>query len=360
MPSNQRSVALAFGILATVTTVIHTIKKLQGTARERTSSDDTNPVHPDKKTNTQDEGSSHHRRSSSPSQSEWSELLPSHIIREHTKEKRRQEKMPLLAMKTKMYDNITMLDPQGQTLSKISRKKARWYVNKGLATWKDDGDAFIQLKFEPKARSEDGDYGRSTKQNICVSCGDGCKSQMRFSIVPHAYRSLFPKRYKTHMSHDVVLLCADCHLRVGQASNLRMNELEDKFVPQKRYSTDFEQYKVRSAALALINWRHQIPEEKVALHETIVRTYFSKSGGQVSGKEELSIDLLQSVIDVEYRIENPKYVPGPELVVKSIVDNDDEMTAFIRQWRIFFIDTIHPRHLPDGWSVNHPVACDDT
>ena len=277
-----------------------------------------------------------------------------------------------------------MLDPQGQTLSKISKKKARWYVAKGLAQWKEDegedeeedesssSSNFIQLKFEPKARSEEGDYGRSTKQNICVSCGDASKSQMRFYIVPHAYRTLFPKRFKAHMSHDVVLLCADCHLRAGQASNLRMNELEDGFMPQKRYSTDFEQYRVRSSALALLNWRHQIPEEKVASHEKIVMAYLSNSssnsssrGGEgpvVADKDELLLltnHLLQSVINVEHRIENPNYVPGPELVVGSIVDNDVEMTAFVRQWRIFFLDTIHPRHLPDGWSVDYPVVCDE-
>ena len=402
MPLQQKSAALVFGVAAAAVAALSLSLLIirTNTTRTRSSTGTSNNINDDgnessskhdTKTNTKTKRHESNQNSSSSSllsqQENWSEHLPSHIIRQQNKEKRRQEKIPLLAMKSQMYDNITMLDPQGATLSKISAKKARWYVNKGIAEWKgkrkddrdnvnvndntDDDPKIIQLKFEPKARSDEGDYGRSTKQNICVACGDeGGKSQMRFYIVPHTYRSLFPKRYKTRMSHDVVLLCADCHLIVGQASNLRMNELEDRFLPQKRYRTDFEQGKVRSSALALINWRHKIPQEKVASHEEIVRTYLAranKGGDEMdtgnariainADEQELTDDLLQSVIDVEYRIENPDYIPGSELVVNSIVDNDVEMAKFIRDWRRFFLDTIHPRHLPDGWSVDYPVAC---
>ena len=388
MPLQQRSAALVFGVAAAAVATLSVSLLIIRKTRTSNNTDGSTSIRTKKsdqdsnKTNTTTSTKRHESNlSSSSSRQDWSEHLPSHMIRLQNKEKRRQEKIPLLAMKSQMYDNITMLDPQGAPLSKISAKKARWYVNKGIAEWKgkddstDDNDPkSIQLKFEPKARSDEGDYGRSTKQNICVACGDEeGKSQMRFHIIPHTYRSLFPMRYKTHMSHDVVLLCADCHLRVGQASNLRMNELEDRFMPQKRYSTDFAQYKVRSSALALMNWKHKIPKEKVASHEEIVRTYLAlantnaNKGGDgmmdndapiAADQLELTDDLLQSVIDVEHRIENPNYIPGPEMVVNSIVDNDVEMAEFIREWRRFFLDTIHPRHLPNGWSVDYPVACD--
>jgi hypothetical protein len=393
MPLQRRSVALIFGVAAAAALSVSLLiirKTRASNNTDGSTSTRTKKTDQDNTTNTISTTKRHESNSSSSSsRQDWSEHLPSHMIRLQNKEKRRQEKIPLLAMKSQMYDNITMLDPQGVPLSKISAKKARWYVNKGIAEWKgkddNDNDTYndntddnensksIQLKFEPKARSDEGDYGRSTKENVCVACGDEeGKVQMRFHIVPHTYRSLFPMRYKTHMSHDVVLLCADCHLRVGQASNLRMNELEDRFMPQQRYSTDFAQYKVRSSALALMNWKHKIPKEKVASHEEIVRTYLAlanangnKEGDEKTGNDaptadelELTDDLLQSVIDVEHRIENPNYIPGPEMVVNSIVDNDVELAEFIREWRRFFLDTIHPRHLPNGWSVDYPVACD--
>lgn len=320
---------------------------------------------------------------------DWTHHLPPHMQREQMKEQRRREKLPLLALKSKLYDNITMLDPQGQALCKISRKKARWYVLKNLAEWttttgsSNSGDSAqnstyttaIQLRFEPKSRSADHDYARSTKQNICVACGSNAeKHQMRFYIVPHVYRNLFPKQYKTHMSHDIVLLCSDCHLICGRASNLRMKELEEKFHPQPMYHVDHELYKIRSSALALMNWHHKIPQEHIARHESNVRLYFqqyntvlgdkwndddeSGSGSESPKPESFTRKQLQQVIDLDYRIRNPNFVPGPELVVQSLVHNHEAMSEFIKDWRRFFLDTIHPRHLPKGWSVDYSVTCD--
>jgi len=312
------------------------------------------PTRTDADDSTTDQTQSNTTNEIDPPREDWSEHLPSHIRREQMKEKRRIEKIPLLAMKTQMYDNITMLDPHGQALSKISRKKARWYVNKGLADYKENNED-IQLRFEPKARSEDEHgYGKSVKKNICVACG-GEENHMRFYIVPYPYRCLFPQRYKSHISHDVVLLCADCHLRCAHQSQLRMNEMEDRYMPEARYETDHELYKVRSSALALMNWRHQIPEEKIAFHESTVRAYFEKEGEPVKEAEELSKEQLQKAIDIDYRIENPKFVSGPELVVNAILNDDETMAEFVRDWRRHFLDTLHPRHLPSGWSVNHPV-----
>jgi hypothetical protein len=303
----------------------------------------------------------------------------------------------MLALKSKLYDNITMLDPQGQILCKISRKKARWYVQKNLAEWKREETNIndtandtanpntnannanantnantIQLKFEPKARSTDHDYGKRTKKNVCVACGDAEKHQMRFYIVPHVYRNLFPKKYKTHMSHDVVLLCSDCHLICGQASNIRMNELEERFHPQKKYHVDHELYKMRSSAMALMNWRQKLPLSQIEHHESNVRLYFDKkkmvmNGGKmsISNSDEtfsgvITKEQLQKVIHVDYRIQNPNYIPGPELVVNSMVNNHEAMSDFIKGWREFFLETIHPRHLPKGWSIHYPITCDES
>lgn len=296
----------------------------------------------------------------------WSkEHLPSHLVREQMKEKRRKEKIPMLAMKSKMYDNITLCDPQGLALSKISKKKANWYVKKGLADFIDGKEDSVRLKFEPKARSQDADYGMSTKKNVCVACGE-TENQMRFYIVPYAYRHLFPEKYKQHISHDIVSLCANCHLLCGQQTQIRMDEIEEKFNTVKKYSTDHRLYKVRSSALALMNWRHKIPAEKVTWHVDIVRGYLtdecdSDTFGDVCIKDEIiPKEMLQKACDIDYRILNPAYVPGPELVVASMVDDDEKLARFIRDWRAFFLDTIHPRHLPQGWSIDYPVHCMST
>mmetsp|Transcript_22312 Transcript_22312/g.32615 ORF Transcript_22312/g.32615 Transcript_22312/m.32615 type:complete len:291 (-) Transcript_22312:345-1217(-) len=284
------------------------------------------------------------------------------------KEQRRKAKLPLLAMKSKMYDNITMLDPSGQTLNKISKKKARWYISRNLATYEPNtSQQFIRLKFEPKARSTNSNYGKSEKKNVCVACG-GEENQMRFYIVPYAYRQLFPRRYKSHISHDVVLLCASCHLRCGQQTQLRMNEIEERFHPVKSHTNDKDLFKIRSSGMALMHHRDKMPQERIKFHQQIVWEYFVQLGevqdhndddddGDMGGEGmDLSKEMLQRAVDIEYRVENPNHVSASELVVNSLNNDDEKMALFIREWRRFFLDTIHPRFLPEGWSVDYPVV----
>lgn len=300
----------------------------------------------------------------------WIKQLPSHVRREQEKEKRRRKKMPLLAMKGVMYDNITMLCPNGTHLSKISAKKANWYVDKGLASYRnlnDDGchkkkSTFhkynaIQLNFEPKKRSGKECYGKADKENICVSCGSD-QHPMRFYIVPYSYRCLFPPEYKSHMSHDVVLLCGNCHLRCGKVTQERMKSIEENFPQKDRYICDQNLYKVRSAALALMNSKHKIPESKVVELEMVVRQYGKSEGWwnkDIGTNQDIySAGFLEQCLNVKYRIERTDYIPSAHLVVQSL-RSDQDYSIFVREWRQTFLETLHPRFLPDGWSIDHPV-----
>ena len=149
--------------------------------------------------------------------------IPESLRRDMEKERRRQAKIPMLSMKSPMYDNIMMLDPSGTLLCTISKKKARWYVKKNLGTWQDEEETTVQLLFEPSHRSneskprtadkieldghndsnvdgeEEAFFNKSIKENICVVCGDD-EYHQRHYIVPYACRSLFPNKYKMHVS----------------------------------------------------------------------------------------------------------------------------------------------------------------
>lgn len=55
----------------------------------------------------------------------------------------------------------------------------------------------------------DGFYSTS-RANRCVVCG--CEEHyLRYRVVPACYRRCFPTHLKSHRSHDIVLLCLDCH-----------------------------------------------------------------------------------------------------------------------------------------------------
>ena len=109
--------------------------------------------------------------------------------------------------------------PNGDILCKCDRKKIEWYLSKNLATKINDEPLTIKLNFEPNGRgisSNKGDtkvdnqYYVQYKKNQCVVCGNE-ENYMRYQIVPVKYRCFFPEKFKSHRSHDVILLCFDCN-----------------------------------------------------------------------------------------------------------------------------------------------------
>lgn len=282
--------------------------------------------------------------------------LPPHLLRQIYKERRRKEKIPFLAMKSPMYDNIIMLDPDGTALSTISNKKAQWYVSKQLAEWTTSSS--IQLRFEPSGRSNGETYTSSPKSNSCVACGVS-GHMMRHYIVPYAYRCLLPNRYKSHQSHDVVILCPQCHLYCEQSYHEHRNQLEDSLrtdpATASRNHIDPHQQHVRSAALALLRWKAKLPESRIVDYEATVRQHLGVPSDCI-----LSPEQLQQAIDVNYTVENPNYISGAELVVNHLMQGGhDRIADFIKEWRSFFLKTVQPRHLPRGWRVDAQVTCSE-
>lgn len=290
--------------------------------------------------------------------------LPPHLKREIDKEQRRQEKIPMLAMKKPMYDNIQMLDPRGTLLCTISKKKANWYIKKKLAIWKDTQKMMLQLLFEPSHRSnqsmdEDVDddkfFNKSIKDNVCVVCGHE-QYHMRHYIVPYSCRSLFPDRYKMHMAHDVVILCPDCHLVGKKLATQRMKFLEKQCRTDPNtgisHFVDREMYKIKSCALALLNRKDQLPTKVIQQYEAHVRQY-----ANLADHKELTISILQNASNVITEIANPDYIPTAEIIVQSFCKSDAEIEIFVKDWRKYFLDTMQPQYLPKGWDVDSSVQC---
>uniref|UniRef100_A0A2P2KJN3 Uncharacterized protein MANES_12G066500 n=1 Tax=Rhizophora mucronata TaxID=61149 RepID=A0A2P2KJN3_RHIMU len=114
--------------------------------------------------------------------------------------------------KAPVYHNCRIYANDGRLLCYCDRRKLEWYLHRNLAKLVDDNPSAIMLLFEPKGRpeDEDNDFYIQSKKNICVGCGEG-SHYLRYRIIPSCYRMHFPEHLKSHRSHDIVLLCVDCH-----------------------------------------------------------------------------------------------------------------------------------------------------
>lgn len=121
---------------------------------------------------------------------------------------------------------------------------------------------------------------------------------------------------------------------------------------------------VRSCAIALVRWKDKMPQEKIASHERDVREYLAsickneqEREAILNGTEELTKSQLQKACSVNYRRKNPNFVPGSEVVVRSLANNPRSIEEFILDWREHFIATVNPKYMPRGWRINNPVVC---
>ncbi|XP_017686198.1 PREDICTED: exonuclease 3'-5' domain-containing protein 2 isoform X2 [Lepidothrix coronata] len=233
----------------------------------------------------------------------WVNGQPSgnHQVRDPRRQKRKPLGVGYSARKSPLYDNCFLHAPDGQPLCTCDRKKAQWYLDKGIGELVSTDPFVVKLRFEPSGRPESQvDYYLTVKENLCVVCGKR-ESYIRKNVVPHEYRRHFPIQMKDHNSHDVLLLCTSCHAISNYYDNHLKQQLAEEF-------------------------------------------------GAPIGSEE-GVRLLE---DPLRRICNESYMPHGLKVVQCFAKGGlRSLMQLERRWRQHFLDSMQPKHLPEQWSVDH-------
>ncbi|XP_075701111.1 exonuclease 3'-5' domain-containing protein 2 isoform X2 [Rhinoderma darwinii] len=215
---------------------------------------------------------------------------------------RRHKKKPLgvgySVRKSPLYDNCFLHAPDGQPLCTCDRKKAQWYLDKGIGDLISIDPFVVRLLFEPSGRPESSvDYYLTVKENLCVVCGKR-ESYIRKNIVPHEYRRHFPIQMKDHNSHDVLLLCTSCHAVSNFYDNHFKQQLAIEFSAPigceegVRMMEDPIRRQVRSAARALLN-ASKLPENRRQELFSEIRAFYST--------EEVTEETLKETANLETR-----------------------------------------------------------
>ncbi|XP_043837339.1 exonuclease 3'-5' domain-containing protein 2 isoform X2 [Dromiciops gliroides] len=268
---------------------------------------------------------------------------------------RKQKQKPLgkgySARKSPLYDNCFLHAPDGQPLCTCDRRKAQWYLDKGIGELVSEDPFVVKLQFEPSGRPESPkDYYLMVKENLCVVCGKR-ESYIRKNVVPHEYRRHFPIQMKDHNSHDVLLLCTSCHA----ISNYYDNNFKQQLAGEcgapigseegLRLLEDPVRRQVRSGARALLNAENLPTYRKEELLQGI-KEFFNT--------ETVTDVILQEAASLETRIANESYVPhGLKVVQCHAKGGLRSLMQLESRWRQHFLDSMKPKHLPQQWSVNH-------
>ena len=331
---------------------------------------------------------------------------------------KRERHIERFSRKSPAYDDYKMLSSSGEVLCFCDRKKARWYLDKGLAKEVVGGSEpssdkssslVIQLLFEHRQsdqRDVNGKFYMSSKGNHCVGCGIA-KNYLRYRLVPTCYRQNFPEKLKSHRSHDIVLLCVDCHEVAAKAASalikaisaetsvpLNIHRLSGKEGSHVHFEWNKQPvYKnAYKAAMALVAHGDTMPETRIAeLKGTIAKAFEGLAEGDSSGEEE--VDTLRVVqvlamsssrssrkaIKALLSRETPKaaqeirewmeanatkknhkinghYMHGKMVVEKLVKEGGDTaLVDLVVRLRQSFLQSVNPKFLPESWSVDHAL-----
>nr|XP_055159994.1 exonuclease 3'-5' domain-containing protein 2 isoform X2 [Nyctereutes procyonoides] len=278
-------------------------------------------------------------------------MLGNHQGRDPRRHKRKPLGVGYSARKSPLYDNCFLHAPDGQPLCTCDRRKAQWYLDKGIGELVSEEPFVVKLQFEPAGRPESpGDYYLMVKENLCVVCGKK-DSYIRKNVIPHEYRKHFPIEMKDHNSHDVLLLCTSCHAISNYYDNHLKQQLAREFQAPigseegLRLLEDPERRQVRSGARALLNAEGLPAHRKEELLQALREFY---------NTDTVTDEMLQEAASLETRISNENYIPhGLKVVQCHSQGGLRSLMQLESRWRQHFLDSMQPRYLPQQWSVDH-------
>ncbi|KAK4492815.1 hypothetical protein RD792_000140 [Penstemon davidsonii] len=233
--------------------------------------------------------------------------------KQSTKRASRESFVRKFSCKSPVYHNCKIYANDGRLLCYSDRRKLEWYLNRNLAKLVEEDPPSIMLLFEPKGRPEDEDneFYIQSKKNICVGCGEG-NHYLRYRVIPSCYRIHFPEHLKSHRSHDIVLLCVDCHEIAHAAAEKYKKQIAAEFGIPLFISNvvDFDMahnkttsslpvstseeigvspLHLRTAAMALLRHGPQMPSQRREELMQVVMKYYG-------GREISDVDLERALL----------------------------------------------------------------
>jgi len=246
-----------------------------------------------------------------------------------------------------IFDNCLIQAPDGASLSRCSKKKLKWYIDRDLAEVIDENT--IRLNFEPRGRCGENDpLLLEGKPNICVVCGHG-KNLTRHHIIPYCYIRHMDVAYKVDIIRDIFPLCKKCHNQYETVVQNYRRDLAEKLgiglsgIPEEAMR---EVRRAMGSANAIKNHSEKIPPDALNEHWVHVRNFL--------GKENVTDEDLDDLCryDVTSRSD---YIDLSQVAVKAAKNYSE----FAKKWRTHFVTIMKPKYMPEAWVIDRQTKTEE-
>jgi len=233
-----------------------------------------------------------------------------------------------------LYDNCEIYSPDDNLLGHCNFDKFNWYLKRNLAI--KISEKQLKLKFVPKDWES---YAPNLvkKENICVNCRT--KDELtKHHVVPKCYIKYFPLEIKSNNSHDVVLLCSDCHAEYEDIAILLKKDLAIKYnAPLDIKKEHVRLFKAYSCLMQLLNYQETVDWNKSQMIINMMYTVESYDPDIIYNDESLH--------ELRAKVAKVKSTNHGKMVMKHI----DDIQEFAEMWRLHFLETMEPAFMPIGW-----------
>lgn len=247
--------------------------------------------------------------------------------------------------KTPIYGNCQVHSPTGELMFRCLEKRAKWYLDRNLATTIGNDPLSIKLNFVPKGKGEAIDVLKMERKNKCVVCGtENIDVLTKHHLVPFVYRQHFPNNRKQHSSLFVVPICRDCHFKYeNEFANQLKSVLAEAYSAPINGDFDNDRDKTIKIIRCLKQFNDRIPQDRRDFLKEKLKQNLNDLGinGNLDFSLEENLDLVKEQLEQESK-EQANQSHG-----KTVVDRILNFDEFEKMWAKHFVDSMKPEHMPE-------------
>ncbi len=231
-----------------------------------------------------------------------------------------------------------------------SERRAQFYVERGLVTSDPENPKHLTLKKSPPGygfyNTALHEYHLRPKVNQCVVCASQ-EELTKHHVLPIIFQRYYPNERGDAgvRSHDLLLLCLECHERYEQDfANPTREEMAKQYGANRhhRLETNIALARVIKNAKTLVRTEN-IP---VGIRDNLLSRIKSYIGNEPTDEDVAQLARLTW--------KNTKRLAKQADLGKKVTDAWD-LGKLRKFWRRHFVESMNPQCLPKGWSVDAPV-----